>query len=55
MPIKRVKPKQMKNTTKTKTKCLLDSVYNRIGANLQTAQKNKKNTSVLTTLQTNIQ
>lgn len=34
-----VKPKQMKNTTKTRTKCLLDSVYNRIGANLWEAEE----------------
>lgn len=37
--MKTVKPKQMKNTTKTRTKCLLDSVYNRIGANLWEAEE----------------
>lgn len=35
-----VRPKQIKNTTKTRTKCLLDSVYNRIGASLQEAKEN---------------
>lgn len=37
--MKTVKPKQAKNTTKTRTKCRLDSVYNRIGASLQEAKE----------------
>lgn len=37
--MKTVKPKQTKNTTKTRTKCRLDSVYNRIGASLQEAKE----------------
>lgn len=40
--MKTVKPKQIKNTTKTRTKCLLDSVYNRIGANLQEAKESRE-------------
>lgn len=37
--MKTVRPKQTKNTTKTRTKCRLDSVYNRIGASLQEAKE----------------
>lgn len=45
--MKTVRPKQIKNTTKTRTKCLLDSVYNRIGASLQEAKETTELASVI--------
>lgn len=39
IPMKTVRPKQTKNTTNTRTKCRLDSVYNRIGVSLQEAKE----------------
>lgn len=45
--MKTVRPKQIKNTTKTRTKCLLDSVYNRIGASLQEAKETTESVSAI--------